>query len=217
MQNKKLFVGLVALGVFLAVSVPAQASQKYNWKDHFSYAEMKSVKKNVVESVKDKFENDSDWKDVISGSNIKNGAIATENIKDSSVTVEKIKDGSVTTEKIKDGTIKAADVDSSIVKKKIYTGKAPSGTSGADKVTTGGSDGDEFYFKISIPEINISNMPGIQVFNTPQSAPDATAFAGMWKNYDQYYVEDGKIWVQYADNEGVGSTYVTDYKVVVQY
>lgn len=204
-KNKKVFVGVVIAGFAMFVSNSAQASSsKYDWKKHFSYEEVKSLKKQTSNSIKNKFKDDSDWKDIISGSNIK--------------------DDAVTSEKIKNGTIGAADVDSSIVKKKIYTGTAPDNASKADKtITTNDVDSTILYFfKLNAPEISTSNMPIVHVYGKISS--DSVlfdGFGGMWEEQADPVIENGKVWIEFAmedeDAPGVPSYEVTDYKVVVQY
>ncbi|EKE25916.1 MAG: hypothetical protein ACD_5C00006G0004 [uncultured bacterium] len=71
MQNKKKLVVVaiasIAIGMLMLVAGQAQASS--DWKDYFSYEEMKSLKNKAVDSVKSKIESDSDWKGIIGASN----------------------------------------------------------------------------------------------------------------------------------------------------
>lgn len=93
-KTKKIAAGILMLGFFISAPIITHASSKYNWKNYFSFNEMASMRRKATDAVKNNFENDSDWKDVISGKNIKDNAI--------------------TTDKIKNGTIKGDDLSRSI-------------------------------------------------------------------------------------------------------
>lgn len=77
-------MGLIVLGISFFVSSNAYAS--YNWKDYFSTNQVTAIKKGTSQSIINKFKTDSDWKDVISGRNIKDNAITSEKIKDGTIT-----------------------------------------------------------------------------------------------------------------------------------
>lgn len=88
--NKKVLISLITtLGISLFVSNNAYAS--YNWKDYFSTNQVTAIKKGTSQSIINKFKTDSDWKDVISGRNIKDNAITDEKIaSDAAITGTKI-------------------------------------------------------------------------------------------------------------------------------
>lgn len=81
---KKLFFGFfVATFAFAGMNV---AHASFSWKDFFSYDQMAAIKKATNTSVINSLKKDSDWKNVISGRNIKDNAITSDKIQDGTIT-----------------------------------------------------------------------------------------------------------------------------------
>jgi len=74
MKNKQIILIGLTMSLFALINANA-AFANYNWKDYFSFEQMTAIKKDTNQSVVNKLKTASDWKGVVSGRNIKNGAI----------------------------------------------------------------------------------------------------------------------------------------------
>ncbi|EKE25915.1 MAG: hypothetical protein ACD_5C00006G0003 [uncultured bacterium] len=104
----------------------------------------------------------------------------------------------------------------------------PSDIVGNDKNYTDEDGYVMYYKKVSIAELNTSKMASVsiykQVYDDPNNDWDngfAGAFGGAWELYDDFVVEDGKVWIEYAYTDdatpAVTSYPVKNYKIVVKY
>ncbi len=188
-------VAIVAIGVMTAASQAQAASNA--WKDFFSQDEATAIKKMVGSYIQNQLEDGKkDWKGVISGKAIDNGAIDSKK------------------------------VDSSITKKKIYTGTMPTSATGADKVIIDDEEGTTDYFKkISSDAVELNNNPQIALYKKiDESSFDASVLginSNIWsQNSSDLYFSEGEIWIRYGHVEtGIEewTQHVLDYKVSVNY
>jgi len=86
MKKLKIAIGVAMFSFVFVVPSVTLASSKYDWKNYFSFGEMASLNNKVTEAVKSKFQNDSDWKEIIGGKNIKNDTITSSKIKNKTIT-----------------------------------------------------------------------------------------------------------------------------------
>jgi len=133
-HNRKVVSAVVAIVAIVAIgvmTVAVQAQAKSNaWKDFFSQDEATAIKKMVGNYIQDQLDSGKkDWKGIISGKAIDKGAID------------------------------ASKVNSSIAKRKVYTGTFPASEAARDAISCVDNDPDEctYFVKISIPEINITS------------------------------------------------------------
>ncbi|EKE25093.1 MAG: hypothetical protein ACD_5C00297G0002 [uncultured bacterium] len=76
--KKILLVFSIVLSIVLATTSSISASS--SWKEYFTFSEMKAMKNETIDSIMSRLEKDPEWKNVISGRNIKNGAITSEKL-----------------------------------------------------------------------------------------------------------------------------------------
>lgn len=187
---KMLVAAMAVVALFLITTVKAEAAWK-GWTEYFTQDESKAIKKMVDAYIRDSIEDeDKRWKDLISGS------------------------------LIKDGDIDADKVDSSIAKRKVYTGTFPASTTVANGTHCSASDVDEcdYFVKISVPEVNITSTDITDV-NVYTKSIYTGLGANVWSE-DTYNMEDGYVWFDYAGmDDGVldWDNFGEEYKIVVNY
>lgn len=127
------------------------------------------------------------------------------------------------------GLISSKTVDSSIAKKKIFTGSISCSEAFADKaiVYDDGSpanledDSTEYYKKVSFDDIDMKKPPVIQLYNKAAAGTVITQLnSDLWETATAY-VSDGEVWFKYglknADNGNRILCDIAEYKLVINY
>lgn len=126
-KTKILVMLLAAMVLSLSTTAKTEAAWK-GWTEYFTQDEGKAIKKMVDSYIRDSIESkDKRWKDIISGSTIK------------------------------DDSIDKDKVDDTIAKRKVYTGTFPASEDDADISYTDEDDNILYFKKISVPEADVSN------------------------------------------------------------
>jgi hypothetical protein len=120
------------------------------------------------------------------------------------------------------GIIGKKQVDNSIAKRKVYTGTIACDDSIADESNESGEN-TYYYKKISVPELDLSDMPQIDVYSPSSDLETDKSFLGsdLWASRnDEVDFQDGYVWVYYGADLGDGidcTDGFSSYKVVVNY
>ena len=119
------------------------------------------------------------------------------------------------------GIIGKKQVDDTIVKQKVYTGTINCSESFADDTTASPSDPDEitYYKKISIPEIDLSEIPQVSLYVKITSEDDRSQLGNnLWSNRT-ITITDDYAWFSFGDSDTGDpiSCSFSEYKILVNY
>ena len=110
------------------------------------------------------------------------------------------------------------------LKKSVYIGTVPNNLEDADMdVHIQGGDDDHYYFKkVEIPEIQLSNMPNLNLYVKIDDEIGDLIEEDLWEiNNSSLYIKDGLVYIRYANDNEDGIHYYFpdggDYKIVIIY
>lgn len=184
------FTFLLVVGI-LVFGVFDKVNASNDWVNYFSQDESDAIKKMVKKSIRNEFKDpDKNWKGIID--------------------TDLIKDGAITTDKLADNA--------GGIKKKIYTLKIECNESFADKVIDEDENEKNYYKKIDIEELNLSNPPLVSIYSKNVDDNDDWDNNGWRIDGMTTKIEEGKVWIYYAtDDGGFHCLSRSDYKVVIGY
>jgi len=185
-MKKIITLTLGMMMVFAIIAIPqsqAATAKPFDWGTYFSKNEITAIRRAVADYIQGEIKN----KD-----NDWKGLISGSQLKDNAVGTDK--------------------VSSSIAKRKVYTGTIDCSDTGYD-VKYGTGEDTEYWKKIHVPEIDISEGPQVFVYskgNYPALGDD------VWASNGAAFV-DGYVFILYGGGDPIDCEGYThgDYKIVV--